>query len=837
LDAAGSAAVKRPRNFGPNFVDNWHWQPDIAPMETFLSGKDQSPSALSEDARWIWAPGAGGANSYAEFQCCFRIGGPITEAWIQLSAETSFRLWVNGRLLLSGPLREVPPYFYFDSLDLRPFLRQEDNELTILAHHQGQNSQSYQAGTPAILVAGRCVADSVRVADFAKAENWKARRAVRYRAQAHRLFSCLGFSEDMDFDVEEAEWKNAMEVAVHPWKERPLALTRDLPWPREVLRRPAAQARQDDGWLIDMGVEVSGYIELELESAKPVSLRLDYAEELSGGKVDSGKGGMEYFDRLRWRGGRIKWRSYEKRAFRYLHIDAPVDLGSVRVAEQNYPYEAVYQGTAGYRAREACEDGRLINRILDVSARSIELNTEDLLTDCPWRERAQYLDGFFYMGVMRRLFGTLAPYKRFLRQFARGADASGLLRMCYPSPKGTSVIPDFSISYSFLLRQYLEESGDLETVRDNLRFARRGIEALGAYEDAGGLLADVPGWIFLDNTFELPKYPRSSGLNAVYYGGHRAVAFLLKACGQALQAGEYEAKAARIREAYRRTFLRDGRLLDSDSTPSHELFRQWVYHYSAETGRWKGQSFRMRLFFRLPKPGCSLRLSVHGGARAWIDGAPVAQIREGGSWIRSALYQGTELTTPDDDCQHCLDLEIEWSGIDWECYLSSLGDVIWSEAIIWEEDQFGRCLPDAEPPGSAFTSRLRHHSWPWMTQISVGYAAWNGLLEDQEAKELLSACLPAQYNFPFAKRTTPFFAVIDDRIDPRRILPCNVAASMFYFCHALKKYGMEREARNLLLPIYQGMLERGATAWWEEWNTRSSLCHAWGSFVADFLGD
>ena len=48
---------------------------------------------------------------------------------------------------------------------------------------------------------------------------------------------------------------------------------------------------------------------------------------------------------------------------------------------------------------------------------------------------------------------------------------------------------------------------------------------------------------------------------------------------------------------------------------------------------------------------------------------------------------------------------------------------------------------------------------------------------------------------------------------------------MFYFCHALRHHGMECEARELLLPIYQGMLDREATTWWEEWNTRSSLCH------------
>lgn len=154
---------------------------------------------------------------------------------------------------------------------------------------------------------------------------------------------------------------------------------------------------------------------------------------------------------------------------------------------------------------------------------------------------------------------------------------------------------------------------------------------------------------------------------------------------------------------------------------------------------------------------------------------PVADIKEGGSWIRSAVYTATELVTPADDHWHQLDLEVEWSGIDWECYLASKGAVIWSSAQLWEEEAYGVCVPAAKPPAAAFISRLRRHEWPWMTQITAGYAAFHGLLEDEEAKVILKACLPDAYPFPFAKRMTPIFAVIDDApATPKRILPCNV---------------------------------------------------------------
>ena len=791
--------------------------------------------ALADDARWIWIADKSGGNCYVEFLKFLDFESRPVEAWIQLSAETSLRLSVNDICIYSGPPREVSPYFYFDTIDLVPHLRVGRNKIRIIAHHQGQNSASYQTGVPAILIAGRCASARKPLVHFSEAAGWQARLVTRYNSDSHRLHSCLGFSEHVDFNALEAPWQEAGDVARHPWSERPEALPRDIPFFSNVIRNPVSVIPHSGGWLFDFGMEVSGNVELEIMAGRPLSLCVSYAEALVGGRVAAEKGGACYYDILELPEKEITWLSYEKRAFRYLHLSEPVGVLKARVIEQAYPYAPLYAGSGAYHRNQESGEGRLVNRILDVSARTIAVNTEDLLTDCPWRERAQYFDCYYYLGAMHTLFGTLEPIRRFLHQFPRGADETGLLRMCYPSPKGTTIIPDFSISYPVLLKRYLELSGDLETVRQNLYFAGRGVTSFQMHEDEEGLLVDVPGWIFLDNTFELPKFPRSAALNAVYHGGHSAMAALMRACGQPGQAAKFDAMATRIRASFRKTFLRGNRLFDSDSTPMHETFRHWVYNFSSDSGCWNGKSFRLRAAFRLVNPGSPLRLAVHAGARVWVDGRLVGHIKEGGSWIRSAMYHPVELQTPADTSWHRLDLEVEWSGIDWECYLSHAGDVEWSKVLVWEEDEFGKCLPDTVPPQRAVESTIRNHVLPWMTQITVGYSAFHGLLEDDEARRLLRECLPTMYIFPLAKRITPFFAAIDDNRGSTRILPCNVPASMFHFCHALRKYGMAREARELLLPIYEGMLERGATTWWEEWNTRSSLCHAWASFVVEFL--
>ncbi len=786
----------------------------------------------AESARWIWLPDCTGLNHYVEFQRVLPLESVPKEAWIQLSAETSLRLRINGKLVYSGPPREVPPYFYYDNIDLHPHLREGTNEIHILAHHQGADSQSYQAGTPAILIGGQ-LTDGSNTLDLADLREWQARKVARYSPNSHRLFFCIGFSEDVDFSAKELPWQQPVEVARHPWPERPQGLPRDLPEMRPSRQEAAQIQPHDGGILIDFGQEVSGYVELSLRCDQPTVVRVQYGEALEDDRVNPQKGGMQYEDMLRLPVGTTSWRSYEKRAFRYIQLSAPVEVERAVVAMETYPYQAAYTATETYRRNTQTNEGRLINHILDISARTIELNSEDLLTDCPWRERAQYFDCYFYMEAMQRLFGTVAPIRRFLNQFPRGADKTGLLRMCYPSPGGTTTIPDFSISYAIQLQSYLRLTGDRATVEHNLHFAERGVTAFAIHEDENGLLTDVPGWIFIDNTFELPKFPRSAALNAVYHGGHLALAALFREFGQKDRAIDFESRAAKLRTSFRCTFVREDRVLDSDSTPHHDSFVYWNYHHSAETGHWTGKSFRLRIKFRQDSP--KLRLAAHGGVRAWIDGSLVADIKAGGSWTRSALYQPVDLPVPAGDIWHQLDLEVEWNGIDWECFLSSAVETAWSSAQVWEEAAYGTGDPQRPAPESAFTTRLRRYSPPWMTQATVGHAAFHGLLEPDEARRFLLECLPKTYPFPYVKRTTPFFATIDDRPDPRRILPCNVPASMFHFCHALKRNGLGEEARQLLLPIYRGMIERGATTWWEEWNTRSSLCHAWASFVVLFL--
>jgi len=437
---------------------------------------------------------------------------------------------------------------------------------------------------------------------------------------------------------------------------------------------------------------------------------------------------------------------------------------------------------------------------------------------------------------MKKLFGTLEPAKKFLKQFARGAGNSVPMPMCYPSPRNMTVIPDFVLTYAVALKKYLDLSGDIETARECFEVSARTVEHFQSYEDKDGLLSNVPGWVFLDNSFELCRKGKSSGLNATYAGALNSLAGTAELLGNHEKAAEFRNHFLSIRDSFRKTFLAGDRILDSDFYPSFAEKNHWNYHFPGDTGSWDGRSFMLKTQVIFPKDGTDeISLSFFNGCKAWIDGKPVFESSGGGGWGNPPFYNPQPVNIPKLSGCHDLVLEVEHSEIDWEVFISSSSEISYGETFAARLDDFGKVDPRSDIKW--VKTRIRPYYLHRLSQISVALASLFGMLEEKKAAMLLKSVLPEKHYSNFRKRTTPYFVEITE--DPLKlksnILPCNTPWSMNFLCQALKKYGMEDEAEKLVLAIYGQQLDLGATSWWEEWGTESSLCHAWGAFAAEYL--
>lgn len=98
----------------------------------------------SDRPLFIWDGSDGlSINSFLYARRVFTFQDEVASAQLHIFADTRYRLRVNGEIAGYGPARFYPAQPEYDSIDLRPFLRQGDNVVLVEVNSRGQSS--YQA--------------------------------------------------------------------------------------------------------------------------------------------------------------------------------------------------------------------------------------------------------------------------------------------------------------------------------------------------------------------------------------------------------------------------------------------------------------------------------------------------------------------------------------------------------------------------------------------------------------------------------------------------------------------------------------------------------------------
>ncbi len=105
-------------------------------------------------ANWIWAPGAGAApHQYQCFRKQFSLAGRPRRARLQISVDSDFVCWLNGREVGRGQFSDWPQRKSFTTFDVAPFLKSGRNVLAILAYYRGEDFSDYCTGRPGLIAA------------------------------------------------------------------------------------------------------------------------------------------------------------------------------------------------------------------------------------------------------------------------------------------------------------------------------------------------------------------------------------------------------------------------------------------------------------------------------------------------------------------------------------------------------------------------------------------------------------------------------------------------------------------------------------------------------------
>lgn len=350
--------------------------------------------------------------------------------------------------------------------------------------------------------------------------------------------------------------------------------------------RPLILGPNDYG-ILDLGVNLTGFIGAEVTCDEPVRLVFAFDEILLDKDVDFKRLGCTNLVVYELPAGRFSLESFEPYTLRYLK---PIVLSGRCRVDRLFLREYACPGVEA--ASFQASDARL-DRLFQAGRQTFRQNAVDLFTDCPSRERAGWLcDSFFTARVAPDLTGNTTIEQVMMEDFLLPAQFDfmppGMLPMCYPADHNDGVfIANWAMWFVVQLEEYLTRSGDRETVD---RFAPRVLALmtyLARFRNSDGLLEKLPSWVFIEWS-DANRYVQD-----VNYPSNMLYASTLDTVARLYRQPQFAEQARELRQAIRRQsydgqFFVDNALRGSDgklhATRNHtEVCQYYAFFFGVAT--------------------------------------------------------------------------------------------------------------------------------------------------------------------------------------------------------------------------------------------------------------
>ena len=484
--------------------------------------------------------------------------GPVPA---RFTSDSRHIVWVNGAEVARGPVRGDPRRLRYDVADLAPQLRAGRNAISALVCFYRRATPWWMPAVPGFDLGAGSFCCEVRLPDGAwlvSDGSWRALASDAWAPLAGHGISaapleCLDARllpagwQDAAFD--DAAWPGAHELgAAHvgtsgeprppslpygPLLARPIAQlggpTRDaraidvrhvaavaaLDDPvRQVAADAAAARRQDqedvpaalplrlaarDGVqlvTLDVGEETAGTVLLEVDA--PPGTRFDVAVAESR-DATGGLHRLQQHSGFRYvaRGADDRFESFDPMGLRFLQLSVrdaaqPVVLRRVAVRERLHPRPD--------GASFACSDP-LLSRIWAVGRRTVDLCAQDAYLDCPSREQRAWTGDSVVHQMVDLASNPDWSLARWHVELTASPRPDGMLPMAVASDMAAAdatYIPDWPLHWVHALRNLQRYAGERALVGRLLPVAESLLRWFEPFQQPGGLLGDVTGWVLID---------------------------------------------------------------------------------------------------------------------------------------------------------------------------------------------------------------------------------------------------------------------------------------------------------------------------------------------------
>ena len=338
-----------------------------------------------------------------------------------------------------------------------------------------------------------------------------------------------------------------------------------------------ANAELDLWWNLDD--YYCAYPELETAGGKGAVVTWGWTESLRNGKGEKG-------NRDEWKGksfsqaftdtfvcdGRADaffttpwWRCGRWCRLTVKTADAPLTVRRVAIGESRYPLSV----DASFR----CSDPS-VERIWRLSRRTIETCLHEMLFDCPYYEQQMYPgDARIELQILNALTADPRMARFAMSVYDWDRRDNGMVAMNFPS-RGLQESSTYTMCWIMMFRDHLMAWGDLSFLKTRMPGVRHSLMGLAAYENADGLLENLPGWSFMDwvdrfSTGVAPCGAPGQGVSALnnlqYLLALESAAAVDEAIGEKEFAAIWRARAKRLGKILLDRFWDDGRGLLADT--------------------------------------------------------------------------------------------------------------------------------------------------------------------------------------------------------------------------------------------------------------------------------
>ncbi|MBN2161352.1 MAG: hypothetical protein JXR25_01530 [Pontiellaceae bacterium] len=569
------------------------------------------------EARPVWPQGLESErNIHVGFRAVFDIRGDAP-VLLRMAGSTIYRVFLNGAMIHHGPARGPHGFYRMDALNLSSAVKPGANLLAIEVVGYNCNSFAYLNQTSFLQaeleVNEQVVAATGRAGFSSLLLPERIQRVERYSFQrpfmeAYRLTpesDVWRWSINASYDATECSEQPdkvllprgvalpalekrtakatprsglvefnqpAADAAAYWWmtEQRREELKSFRPEAFELdalqLSRACPMKPEAPGRILDLGINLTGFIRLQVFCARPVKLVVFFDEVLVEDDIDPARNTTLNLIYYELQPGTYALESMEPYTFRYLK---PVVLEGNPVIAQAGIREYAHAGTV--QAEFSCADPELM-KLFEAGRQTFRQNALDIYMDCPGRERAGWLcDSFFTGRVEPLLCGDSRIEHNFLENYLLperfAGIPEGMLPMCYPAEHPDGVfIPQWAMWFVLELEEYLKRTGDRSLLDRAGRKLVRLHDYFATFENNDGLLENLPGWNFIE-------WSKANELtDGISYPTNMLYARMLEAMGRLLDDDTLLNKARGIhavvrRQAFDGTFFADHAVCDDNGIP------------------------------------------------------------------------------------------------------------------------------------------------------------------------------------------------------------------------------------------------------------------------------